>query len=317
MYQIGILVHKPVIYNIKPDSLAFNSGINFNKAELDSNDIIISKINGVENRYLDILINNSKNNKNFKFTLDLEKINFYKDIDLHSTNLAKPLGLIMIPDKIKVISVLENGPAKEAGLNKDDFLLGIKSQDLDIFEALDYIKKNPNKNVDLEILKNNKIISKPIQIGEKNNNGYIGILFNSPFNFYKQQYDLIKSFNISFVDTCKYIKKSFTMIFKLLFGEVGLENVHGPIMVAKVADKSWTIGFSQFLKFLGIISIGLGVINLLPVPLLDGGHIVYHLIEWINPKWITKSTEEILVKVGISFIIFLFFLAVYNDIKYW
>ena len=119
------------------------------------------------------------------------------------------------------------------------------------------------------------------------------------------------------MDTYKYTEKSFTMIFKLLFGELGLENIHGPLMVAKVADNSWDVGISQFLKFLGIISIGLGVINLLPVPLLDGGHIVYHLVEWINPKWITKALEELWFKAGISFIIFLFFLAVYNDIKYW
>jgi len=333
MYQIGVVEREPTIFDIDINSAASNAGMRFDfnnssknikiikidkvpVSSLEDVQIALAERIGNENQNsVEITIQDERIERNY--SLDLSKVNFYKDIDLHDTSLAKPLGINLIPTKIKINSVLNEKFLDNGILKKGDVILGIKNKNFNMFEILDYIKNNPNTNIDVQLLRDNKVYDINLQIGENNNKGYLGILFDMPFTFSIKKYGVTDGFYQSVIDTYKYIEKSFTMTFKIVLGELGLENVHGPIMVAKVADQSWRLGFSQFLKFLGIISIGLGVINLLPIPLLDGGHVVYHLIEWINPKWITKAMEETWLKLGISFIIMVFFLAVYNDIKYW
>jgi len=339
MYQVGVLEHEPTIFGIEINSVASKAGMNFNfndpnkkvkinkvnqiKTEsLEDVQIVLAEQVGNENqRYMNIAV--LDNGVSRDYNLDLSLINFYKNTDLHTVLLTKPLGINLIPNKIAINQVLNKNFLDNGILKKGDLILGIKNKNknknknYDMFEILDYIKNNPNTEVELKVYRGNKIHNVNLQIGEKDNKGYLGILFDMPFDFELKKYSIKDSLVQSFRDTCKYIEKSFTMTFKIVLGELGLENVHGPIMVAKAADKSWRLGFSQFLKFLGIISIGLGVINLLPIPLLDGGHVVYHIVEWINPKWITKVMEEAWLKLGVSFIIMMFFLAVYNDIKYW
>ena len=98
-------------------------------------------------------------------------------------------------------------------------------------------------------------------------------------------------------------------------GEVSWKNVSGPITIADYAGQSAQMGFAPYLGFLALISISLGVLNLLPIPLLDGGHLMYYMVEAVKGSPLSEGVMEIGQQVGMALLLTLMAFAVYNDIN--
>ena len=96
--------------------------------------------------------------------------------------------------------------------------------------------------------------------------------------------------------------------------ELSIRNLSGPITIADYAGKSITSGLDSFLAFLALISISIGIINLLPIPMLDGGHLLYNIAEWISGKRLSESVYVATQKIGLAILLSLFLVAIYNDI---
>jgi regulator of sigma E protease len=96
---------------------------------------------------------------------------------------------------------------------------------------------------------------------------------------------------------------------------VSLKNLSGPVTIADYAGQSAKMGWVAYLGFLALISISLGVLNLLPVPLLDGGHLLYYAVEWIKGSAVSEQAWEIGQKIGIALIGTLMVFALYNDLN--
>ena len=101
---------------------------------------------------------------------------------------------------------------------------------------------------------------------------------------------------------------------RLITGEASLKNISGPITIANYAGKSALIGISAFLTLLAIVSLSLGVLNLLPIPMLDGGHLLYYVIEMVKGSPVSEKVEAIGMRIGISIVGVLMVVAIYNDI---
>ncbi|MEJ2094833.1 MAG: site-2 protease family protein, partial [Gammaproteobacteria bacterium] len=101
---------------------------------------------------------------------------------------------------------------------------------------------------------------------------------------------------------------------KMLTGEASYKNLSGPISIAQYAGDSAKSGLAAFLWFLGIVSISLGVLNLLPIPLLDGGHLLYYLIEFLTRKPVSESVQLLGQQIGLFILLALMILVFYNDI---
>jgi regulator of sigma E protease len=101
---------------------------------------------------------------------------------------------------------------------------------------------------------------------------------------------------------------------KLVIGEASVKNLSGPITIARYAGISAQVGLEQFITFLAIISISLGVLNLLPVPILDGGHLFYYLIEIIKGSPVSETIEVVGQKIGMALLFGLMSIAIYNDL---
>lgn len=114
-----------------------------------------------------------------------------------------------------------------------------------------------------------------------------------------------------------YTMSKFTLesIGKLLQGLISPKNLSGPITIAKVASASAEHGLVAYLNILALLSISLGVLNLLPIPVLDGGHIVYHTIEWLKGSPVSDKVQEIGMRIGITMVLCLMIFAVFNDIS--
>jgi regulator of sigma E protease len=105
------------------------------------------------------------------------------------------------------------------------------------------------------------------------------------------------------------------MLGKMVLGEVSMKNLSGPITIADYAGQSAAMGLAAYLGFLALISISLGVLNLLPVPLLDGGHLLYYVAEWVKGSPVSEQAWEIGQKIGIALLGMLMVFAIYNDIN--
>ena len=103
-------------------------------------------------------------------------------------------------------------------------------------------------------------------------------------------------------------------LWKMVSGRASVENLSGPISIARYAGQSAAVGLVTFLGFLGIVSVSLGVLSLLPVPILDGGHLLFYLVELVKGSPVSETVQLAGQKIGITLLLALMSLAFYNDI---
>ena len=127
------------------------------------------------------------------------------------------------------------------------------------------------------------------------------------------EYGPIDSFGIAADKTWQLVAVSFKMIGKLFTGDVSVKNLSGPISIAQGAGSSANYGLVYFLGFLALISVNLGIINLLPLPVLDGGHLLYYFIEVITGKPVPEKVQEIGFRFGAAILLMLMSIALFND----
>jgi regulator of sigma E protease len=109
---------------------------------------------------------------------------------------------------------------------------------------------------------------------------------------------------------------SLTTMGQMLTGQVSLTNLNGPLAIADYAGKSAALGFVSFVGFLALVSISLGVLNLLPLPVLDGGHLMYYLWEGVTGRPVPEKWWERLQRLGIALLLVMMSVALYNDIQH-
>lgn len=128
-----------------------------------------------------------------------------------------------------------------------------------------------------------------------------------------RHYGPIEAFSEALQQTWNLSVFSLRMLGRMLLGEVSLSNLSGPVTIADYAGQSAEAGGLAYLNFLALISISLGVLNLLPIPMLDGGHLLYYFAEFLRGKPISERIQELAQRVGIAFLLALTLLALYND----
>jgi regulator of sigma E protease len=118
----------------------------------------------------------------------------------------------------------------------------------------------------------------------------------------------------AFTQTYEYARLTLVALFKMVTGEVSPRNLGGPILIAQMAGQQAQEGFASFLAFVAVLSINLGVLNLLPIPVLDGGHLLFFLVEAVIGRPVSLRYREVAQQVGIFLLLLLMVYAFYNDI---
>ena len=150
--------------------------------------------------------------------------------------------------------------------------------------------------------------------------GRIGASVRIPDDLYKeiraeQSYGPVAALPVAVSKTWEMIGLTVRMVASMFTGDVSVKNISGPINIAQYAGVSASIGFAPFLNFLAIVSISLGILNLLPIPMLDGGQIVYQIIEGATGSPLSERFQMIGQQVGIVFLLLLMSFAFYNDLS--
>ena len=215
------------------------------------------------------------------------------------------------------------GPAQAAGLKTGDRLLALDGQALgDWQQVVDLVRVRPDTKIVLKVERDGAQIDVPVTLavrGEaKAAGGYLGAGVKSP------EWPPSMMREVSFGPLAAIgegAKRTWTMsvltlesLKKMLFGELSVKNLSGPITIAKVAGASAQSGVADFLNFLAYLSISLGVLNLLPIPVLDGGHLLFYLVEWVRGRPLSDRVQGWGIQIGISLVVGVMLLALVNDL---
>lgn len=234
------------------------------------------------------------------------------------------IGMGFYPVDLQVRNIVMSSPADKAGIKKGDILTKLEGTPLNSFEELrvNLQKFEDGKAVKVAVLVDGKEVVKEItpevKEVEKKKTKIIGI--ESGVEYIPPKLITAKEDNFglaltgAFVRTWDGIVKTFNGYKKLITREVSLNNIGGPLAIGKVASDSFNISLSMFFRLMAIISINLGVINLFPIPVLDGGHIMFLILETVNGGPLSRRKLEVAQKMGVSVLFFLIFVALFNDI---
>ncbi len=217
--------------------------------------------------------------------------------------------------------VADGGAAEVAGVQSGDRIVQIDGEAVSSFSDLrTVVSARPDKAVVVEVERGTEVLQLDAVIGSDTRDGQrvgllgVGAAANTADYFYLRQYGPMES--ISHATARMWTSTMFTlrMLGRMLTGDVSIKNISGPINIAQYAGASAAAGISNFLGFLAIVSISLGVLNLLPVPVLDGGQIVYQLVEWLKGSPMSERAQLAGQQLGILALVLLMSFAFYNDI---
>ena len=221
--------------------------------------------------------------------------------------------------------VLEETAAQLAGLQKGDIIKAIDGEKVNSWEQMvDIVRKSPSKPLQFVIERNHGEQSITVVPGVRKLNGsasgYIGAFQNVPESVKDEllvhvEYGVFEALPLAADKTWGMSVLILRVLGKMLVGDANLANISGPITIAKYAGVTAKIGLTTFLSFLAVISVSLGVLNLLPVPMLDGGHLLYYLIELIKGSPVSEAFEIRGQQIGIVILALLMSIALFNDFQ--
>ena len=216
-----------------------------------------------------------------------------------------------------------DGPAFAAGLQERDLIVALDSSSISSWlEVVAYVQERPGQTVELELERSGNRLTVPVTLQSREvqgqHTGYLGAGITAtgwPEDMLVNvQFGPIAAIGDGIARTWNMSSMTLLSIQKMLTGQLSAKNLSGPITIAKVAGQSAESGLRSFLNFLAYLSISLGVLNLLPIPVLDGGHLLFYLVELVRGKPVSEKVQTWGMQIGIALVMCLMFFAVFNDL---
>lgn len=228
------------------------------------------------------------------------------------------------PELPAVLAELDpKGPAQAAGLKAGDKLLALNDQAVkDWQQVVDWVRVHPEARIVVHVERDGVQLDIPLTLAARGEGkaatGYLGAGVKGvdwpPAMIREVSYGPLAAIGEGAKRTWTMSILTLDSLKKMLFGELSVKNLSGPITIAKVAGASAQSGVADFLNFLAYLSISLGVLNLLPIPVLDGGHLLFYLIEWARGRPLSDRVQGWGMQIGISLVVGVMLLALINDL---
>jgi len=217
--------------------------------------------------------------------------------------------------------VSSGGAAEVAGVRTGDRIVQIDGETVSSFSDLRMVvSARPDKAVVMTVERGTEVLRMNVVIGSDSRDGQrvgllgVGAAANTADYFYLRKFGPLDAIGPATARMWTSTMFTLRMLGRMVTGDVSIKNISGPINIAQFAGASAAAGIGNFLGFLAIVSISLGVLNLLPVPVLDGGQIVYQLVEWLKGSPMSERAQLAGQQVGILALVLLMSFAFYNDI---
>ncbi|BFT31191.1 sigma E protease regulator RseP [Alteromonas sp. D210916BOD_24] len=328
MYLVGLETVKPVVKNVEPQSIAAIAGLEAgdeiirigDRSTTDWEAVNLEIVSNIGSENATVSVKKSSGAEKV-LTFTLNSWNFDPD----SESPLSSLGLTPYrPDPTLTVGFVGEGSAAEqAGLEPGDKLIALNGELLSTWEGLvNVIIDSPGERIALEIERDGQQQTLHATIARRDTpqgqSGYLGVspTFEPwPEGYvFTHQYGMIEAIGKALDKTWRLITLSVEMIGKLVTGDVSVKNLSGPISIAQGAGTSAGYGLAYFLSFLALISVNLGIINLLPLPMLDGGHLMFFIVEWVTGKPVPEAVQEWGYRIGGVLLFMIMGIAIFNDI---
>ncbi|MFA0458644.1 RIP metalloprotease RseP [Vibrio breoganii] len=329
VFLIGIPAVKPVIGEVTPNSIVAQAGIQ-QGMELKSIDgvktadwesVNMRLISRIGDDQMTVTVTSPEEvGQEQTFVVDLNGWNF----DPEKESAMGTLGFRPYSPEIFLTfaHVQEGGAADEAGLKVGDTVLSVNGNSVSEWQDFaSHIRDNPGLPLQLEVNRDGMTVPITLTPGvRETREGDMGFAGVSPeVGEWPEEYrfDLrfgpVESVGKAIEKTKQVISLTLSMLKKLVVGDVGLNNLSGPISIAKGAGATADYGIAYFLGFLALISINLGIINLVPLPILDGGHLLFFAVEAVIRRPVPEKIQEMGYRVGGAIVFALMSIAILND----
>ncbi len=273
---------------------------------------------------IELSFNHFVNNESIMIPVSLSKL----DINNTDQKWLSELGLKPAPLRVEAVAgqVISDGPAFLAGIKTGDQILRFNQTNIDSWQGfVEQVQKNPNQRVSLEILRDGQRLQKNVQLSSTKKPetgelvGRIGLGVDvgkeqmQPY-MNKIQMGGLESLEYGLNRSVDLIVMSMQMLKRMILGEVSVSHLSGPISIAQFSGQAVQNGLISFLGLLALLSLSIGFLNLLPIPVLDGGHLLYYLVEMIKGSPVSEQVQVVGQNIGLFLILSLTLLALFNDV---
>lgn len=245
---------------------------------------------------------------------------------LEKGGVLKNFGLDTWQPAATIDRLVEGGAGERAGLQAGDLILMADGEAVRNWAWwVDFVRERPGQAIQLVLLRDGveveSLLTPETVVEDGESIGRIGAYVRLPSDEQRAtmrvvvRHGPLEALPAALEKTFEITTLTYRTLWKMVTGKASVENLSGPISIARYAGQSASIGLAAFLGFLGIVSVSLGVLNLLPVPVLDGGHLFFYLVEWIKGSPMSEAAQLVGQKIGITLLLGLMTLAFYNDLS--
>lgn len=326
VFLIGVPSIKPVVGSVTPHSVAADSGLEKGmmikavdgKEVLDWETISYQFVGAVGKPSISLSVTDDIGDH--QIVLPLDNWTLTPDEPLP----FKRLGFTPYEPEVlmRIAQVTPGGAADKAGFKSDDEIISVNGSPATDWQAFaTLIQRSPE--IKLDVLVNRQGEKESLSLIPARHEtkdrvigfaGLMPVVKPLPKEYLTEiQYGPFAAVSHAITKTVDVTKLTLDVVGKLITGKVSVQNLSGPISIAKGAGVSAGIGFVYFLGFLGLISVNLGIMNLLPLPVLDGGHLVFFAIEAITHRPVPEKVQEIAFRIGAAILMGLMAIALFND----
>ncbi len=321
MFMVGVTGMTALVGEVTPQSLAEQAGFRSGQKIIAINEQPAARWDSVMQATLQQLLDNKKeliytvqNNPGHQHDIVLNLQGFTID-DLAQGQFFEKVGLrpYRSPWPAIIGEIMPDHAAEKAGLQYGDKIIALDDKPISDWSSwAEYVNQRPGQDIHADIERNGQRLKLILIPDNINGKGRMGVY--APY-FTIERYNLWNSFTNGIEKTYDMSILTLRLMVKMLTLQVSYEHISGPISIAQFAGQSAQLGLAVFLSFLGLVSVSLAVINLLPIPLLDGGHLLLYSIEWIKGSPVTENTEFFLQRIGLALLLCLMGLAIFNDLE--
>lgn len=329
--MIGVYSLAPMINGIKPGSLAAKAGLKANEEIVMFNTKPVASWHDMQYALMPLIGSDDT------ITLVVKSIDTGKhrtirlplagwQLDAKKPDALDSIGIIpFIPTIIPIVGeVIVDSPASKAGFEVGDRIQTYNGQLVtDWLDLVDYVQKHPGEQLKLGLLRQGKSMTLSLLIGhhlvDGQPQGFIGLRSQKtdwPTEWLRfQRQGPLEALATACTQTIELTRTTFSLMGRFVTGKLALEHLSGPVGIAQGAGDSGRSGIASYLSFLALVSISLGVLNLLPIPMLDGGHLLFFLIEMVFRRPLPDRLKSIGLYLGLAFLLMITVVAFMNDIS--
>lgn len=330
LFMGGVTHIKPIVGKVIPNSIAANAGLQPGDQILQVGGMrtpgwqrvmlaIAAHLGNRGTLYIDVLQKSSTVPQQRQLSLANWQVN------PQQPELLESLGIVPFRPKIPAVvgQVLANTPAALAGLKPNDYIVAVADKRTPYWEnVIGFVQKHANKTVSFTVLRDDRVRKVSVTLAKRTEGGkpygFLGVVVRLPSLskdlIAREQYGPLSAIKPAVAETWTLIALHVGLLKKMVLGQLSTRMLSGPISIFRAAGQASQAGFKSYLAFIAFISAVIGFINLLPIPGLDGGHLLFYVIELVIGRPVPAVVQQWALLLGIFLLIFIILQATINDL---